>query len=83
MPELKVGDVVQTRYGPYESTAKVIEVTEEGAILEPSPTAILVGYEKPRDVPVKSPTAREAMNPFREFLGRAHWPAAILLNKDE
>lgn len=68
--ELKVGDEIEERFGPYRAFATVVEINERGAVLEYRFLAHLVGFDNPITAPDGTPLTTDRAH---GFLGRAHW----------
>lgn len=72
MSELKVGDVIEEKWGPYLAKATVVAITDRGAVLEYDYNAVLVGF----DQPITAPDGTLLAEADQGFKGRAHWAAA-------
>jgi hypothetical protein len=71
--ELKVGDLIVQQFGPYEATATVVEIKQQGAVLEYDALARLVGFPDTVEAPDGTQLTEDRAH---GFLGRAHWAAA-------
>ena len=68
--ELKVGDRIAQQFGPYRALATVVEIKEQGAVLEYDYNAVLRGYPDTISAPDGTPLTTDIA---QGFLGRAHW----------
>ena len=67
---LKVGDRVSQRFGPFDSVWEVTEVNDRGAVLNYTGPVVYVGY----DIPMAAPDGTQLTQTPREgFVGRALW----------
>lgn len=73
---LEVGNVLKLTFGPFVATAEVVEIRDEGAVLELNNDARLVGYDSPDRAPNGNVLTT---SPFHTFLGRAHFAAADVI----
>ncbi len=72
MKDLKVGDEIVQKYGPYRVTATVIEVNERGAVLSLPFNAVLEGFDEIVTAPDGTALTADLAH---DFLGRAHFGA--------
>ena len=66
---VKAGDRLQVRHGPFLADALVVEITDRGAIIDYTGKVTLVGYTSV--VPAPDGT-QLAGTPTQGFIGRAH-----------
>lgn len=77
MPELKINDEVSLAYGPYRTTGRVVRITDAGAVVRPANTAVLFGYNSALVAPNGT---RLTVDPCEDFIGRAHWDSAVVVD---
>lgn len=74
---LNPGDVIVQHFGPFYSEWKVERIINAGAVLTWTGTVGFVGFGKV----IAAPNGDQVTeNTDEGFLGRAHWPAASLVN---
>lgn len=74
--ELKVGDTVRLKFGPYRTTGEVIRINYAGAVIQPAGVATLVGF----DHTLVAPNGDALTEDRGEcFIGKAHWDAVEVL----
>jgi hypothetical protein len=74
--DLQVGDTIYCRFGPYTTTAEVVEVKDAGAVLKYADTA---KFEPNLTHDTVSPDGKKVLAPAPYgFLGRAHWPSVMV-----
>ena len=74
--ELKVGDTVRLKYGPYQTTGEVIRIINAGAVVQPAGVATLVGYDETITAPNGTALTQDR---GEDFIGRAHWEATDVI----
>jgi hypothetical protein len=70
--ELRIGQTVILRHGPFEAEWKVVGITDVGAQLEINEEPSFVGFADVQSAPSGAPLTRTR---FQDFIGRAHWGA--------
>ena len=67
---VKAGDRLQVRHGPFLADALVVEITDRGAIIDYTGKVTLVGYRSVVRAPDDGTELAET--PTQGFIGRAH-----------
>jgi hypothetical protein len=67
--EIKQGDRIIRRYGPYETLGTVVSVTDRGAVVALDRVAHLIGFGVPLDAPDGTQLTAD---PHHDFIGKAH-----------
>lgn len=70
---IEVGTELEVMFGPYRAVAEVVELTERGAVLAYSSSALLVGYPDVATAPDGTELTHDRAH---GFLGRAHFESA-------
>jgi hypothetical protein len=73
--QLRRGDKVELRYGPFVAIGEVVEVTDIGASVQVQKEARYVGFEHP----TVAPSGRRLATENYDFIGRAHWHEVTVL----
>jgi hypothetical protein len=66
---VKAGDRLQIRHGPFLTDALVVEITDRGAIIDYTGKVTLVGYTNVEPAPDGTQLTE---TPTQGFIGRAH-----------
>lgn len=78
--KLTVGTMIVQRFGPYVALARIVELTERGAVLEYSSSAAL---DASALVETTSPDGATLAPAGRGFIGRAHFASVEALPRAE
>lgn len=70
--DLKVGDKIRGKFGPYSATGTVTEIKAAGAVVRWEGTALFVGFDALSTAPNGDQLTTDTAD---DFIGRAHWPA--------
>jgi hypothetical protein len=75
--QMKIGDRIEVFHGPFRTHATVVKITDAGAVLEYDHQAQLVGWQN--GIQHAPNGDRLTDNERQGFIGRAHWPAAVIV----
>jgi hypothetical protein len=76
MKQLKVGDTVRLKFGPYRTTGEVVRIIDAGAVIQPAGVATLVGYDQTMVAPNGDALTEDR---GETFIGKAHWESVEVL----